>query len=211
MRERDADEVREYLEAENEYTAAVMRGTEELQEALYAEMLGRIREDDSSPPARDGDFWYYQRTEKDRAYPIYCRRRGGPDREEEVILDVNELAEGHEFFTLGDLEISPDHRRLAYSYDTAGREAFTLAVKDLESGDLLDDRAENLYYSLAWAADGRHLFYTTVDAAHRPYRVHRHALGGSGDLRVCRNEPDPDAGRAAASRGGRVLTHREAT
>ena len=190
LRDRDAPEVREHLEAENAYTEAMMRHTEELQEALYAEMLARIREDDSSPPARDGAYEYYLRTERGRAYPIYCRRRASPAGAEEILLDVNALAAGREFFRLGDLEVSPDHRLLAYSYDTEGGEDFTLVIRDLDAGELLADRIAPIYYSLAWGADGRTLYYTTADAAHRPCRVHRHRLGSRAGDEVVFEEPD---------------------
>ncbi|MCZ6726090.1 MAG: S9 family peptidase [Acidobacteria bacterium] len=177
LRNREAPEVLAYLEAENAYTEVVMAPTEGLQEALYEEMLGRILEDDSSPPARNGEYYYYTRTEEGQAYPIYCRKHGDLQAGEEILLDVNALAEGHEFFHLGDLAVSPDHRLVAYSFDTAGTENFELVVKDLASGMLLADLLEGVYYSLAWAVDSRTLFYTTTDAAHRPYRVHRHRLG----------------------------------
>lgn len=179
LRERDSPEVRDYLEAENHYAAAMMKPTAELQRELYAEMLGRIREDDSSPPARDGEFFYYSRTEEGRAYPVFCRKHGSLDAVEEILLDVNELASEHEFFRLGDLELSPDQSLLAYSYDTSGDEAYVLVIKDLATGELMPDRVERIYYSVAWAADNRTLFYTSIDAAHRPYRVHRHGLGDS--------------------------------
>ncbi len=177
LRDRESAEVMAYLEAENAYTSTVMEPTKELQEALYREMLGRIREDDSSPPSRDGDFHYYARTEEGKAYPIHCRKRGSLDSEEEILLDVNALAESHDYFELGNLAVSNTHRYLAYSFDTDGDEKFRLVIRDLDSGDLLADRIEDVYYSLAWAADDRTLFYTTLDAAHRPYRVHRHRLG----------------------------------
>ncbi len=190
LRDRDAEEVREYLEAENAYTEAETGAGGSARDALYAEMLGRIREDDSSPPSRHGDYEYYTRMETGRAYPIHCRRPWRSHGGEEVLLDVNALAESHDFFHVGDLEISPDHRLLAYTFDTAGSEAFTLAVKDLVTGELLSERIENVYYSMAWAADCRTLFYTTVDAAHRPYRVWRHELGAPGRDAVVFEEPD---------------------
>jgi oligopeptidase B len=177
LSDRDSPEVRAYLEAENAYASAQMAPTGELQESLYREMLGRIREDDSSPPSRDGDYDYYTRTEKGKAYPVHCRKRAEVGAVEEVLLDVNSLAADHDYFRVGDLEVSPDHRLLAYSYDTAGGEAYTLVVKDLAAGRLLADRVESVYYSLAWAADSKTLFYTTLDAAHRPFRLHRHLLG----------------------------------
>ena len=175
--DRGSSSVTAYLEEENEYTSAMMASTADLQEGLYAEMLARIQEDDSSAPSRDGEYLYYARTEEGRAYPIHCRKHGDLTADEEVLLDVNELAEEHDYFRVGDLEISPDHRLLAYSYDTSGDEKYVLVVKDLATGELLSDRVGDVYYSLAWAADNKTLFYTTPDAAHRPWRLHRHVLG----------------------------------
>jgi len=181
LREKESPEVRAYLEAENAYAAAVMAPTTELQRDLYGEMLARIREDDSSPPAKEGEFFYYSRMEEGRGYPVFCRKRGSVKGQEEILLDINELAAEHEYFRLGDLELSPDQGLLAYTFDTTGDEAYVLVVKDLAAGDLLPDRVERVYYSVAWATDNQTLFYTAIDSAHRPYRVHRHRLGNSAE------------------------------
>ena len=176
MRERENPEVTAYLEAENAYTAAMMRHTEPLQELLYQEMLARLKEDDTSAPVRHGDYSYYTRTEKGKAYPIYCRRRGA-GADEEIYFDQNAEAEGHEFYELGGMEISPDHRRLAILEDVDGYEDFTLRVKDLASGQWLSDRMEMLGFGLAWASDNATIFYLTTDAAKRSDQVWRHELG----------------------------------
>jgi len=178
MRDRHDPRVMRYLEEENAYTAAMTAHTEALQETLYTEMLARIKEDDSRPPERRGDWWYYSRTAQGKAYPIFCRRHGAVDAPEEIYYDQNEAAAGHEFHSLGALEVSPDHRYLAILEDVNGYEDFTLRVRDLTTGDWLPDRVEKLGFGLAWASDNRTLFYLTTDAAKRSDRVWRHALGG---------------------------------
>ena len=179
LRDRKNPDVIKYLQAENEYTAASMKHTEGLQEQLYREMLGRIKETDLSVPERDGGYLYYQRTEKGKQYPIYCRKKASPNAREEILLDANELATGLAYFDVGVLQVSPDHRLLAYSTDTSGSETYTLYVKDLVTGKLRDDRVPNVYYSVEWANDNRTIFYTTVDSAKRPHKLLRHALGTS--------------------------------
>ncbi|MEB3210208.1 MAG: oligopeptidase B, partial [Leptolyngbyaceae bacterium] len=131
LRDRDDPAVIDYLKAENAYTDAQMKHTEALQQQLYDEMLGRIQETDLSVPYLHGGYWYYGRTEEGKAYGIYCRKKGSLDAEEEILLDNNQLAEGHEFFSLGDYEVSPNHQLLAYSTDTNGSEKYTLFLKDL--------------------------------------------------------------------------------
>ena len=176
LRERDNPEVLAYLQAENDYCARSMAHTEPLQEALYAEMLGRIRQTDQTAPLPEGAYWYYERSEEGRAYPILCRRHA-PGAEEEILLDVNLLAEGQAFCHLGAWRISPDGRLLAYTLDLEGGESFVVHIKVLESGELLPERIANAYYGLEWAADSHHLFYTQLGAAHRPDSVWRHRLG----------------------------------
>ena len=177
LRQRGNPEVIEYLEAENAYTEAVMAHTKPLQEALYEEMLGRIKETDIDVPVRMGDHYYYSRTEEGKQYRIHCRKKGSLEAAEEIILDENELAKGKEYFRLGVFEVSPDHRLLAYSSDTDGSETYTLRVKNLPAGELLADEIPNTYYSVEWASDNRTLFYNVLDEAKRPYKLFRHVLG----------------------------------
>ncbi len=179
MRNRTDPEVIAHLTAENEYTAAVMRDAEALQEQLFQEMRQRIRETDMTAPVEDSGYWYYQRTVAGLDYPIYCRRAGSMDAPEEVLLDVNALAQGHAFCRIGAFAVSPDHSLLAYAVDVSGAEIFTVTVKDLHTGELLTDRIEGVYHGLEWSNDGAFLFYTTLDAAHRPDAVWRHRLGDS--------------------------------
>jgi oligopeptidase B len=180
LRDKDSPEVTAYLEAENAYTDAVMKDTEAFQDALYREMLARIKEDDSSVPYRRGAHVYYSRTETGKQYPIHCRRRDVPQSPEEILLDLNVLAEGRPFLSLGAFTVSDDGRFLAYSLDLTGFRDYTLHVKDLASGELLADRVEKVS-SVAWSADGAILFYVTEDAAKRPYRLWRHRLGATQD------------------------------
>jgi oligopeptidase B len=183
LRDRSDPDVIAYLEAENQYTEELMAPTKPLQETLYKEILGRIQETDLSVPVRRDDYFYYTRTEEGKAYAIYGRKLGSLDASEEILLDVNVLAEGQKYFRLGNFAVSPDHQLLAYSMDLEGDESYTICVKNLATGELLPDRIANTYYTLEWANDNRTFFYTTLDEARRPYRVFRHELGvGSDEL-----------------------------
>ena len=177
LRDRHDPEVIRYLEAENAWTDAAMAHTEGLREALYHEMLGRIQETDLTVPEEVDGWWYYARTEEGKQYPIHCRRRQSLEAPEDVVLDQNELAHGHRYFRLGAFRPSPDHRFLAYSTDTRGDERYTLVVKDLATGEVLADRIGDSTYGVEWSADGRQLFYVTLDQASRPWELHRHEMG----------------------------------
>lgn len=177
LRDRDNPDVISYLEEENTYTKAVMAHTEPLQRKLYEEMVHRIQETDQSVPERIGDYYYYTRTEAGHQYVIHCRRRESMDAPEEIILDENQLAGENEYFAVGAIRPSPDHRYLAYSVDTTGAEAFTLYVLDLEAKRLVGVPIPNTYYGVEWATDNRTIFYTTLDGARRPYKLYRHVLG----------------------------------
>jgi oligopeptidase B len=202
LRERDDPEVIDYLEAENAHTKAVMANTSALQETLYAEIVARIQETDLSVPVRKGPWSYYSRTVEGRQYAIHCRRPARPpgepdptdpgtspgDPAEEVLLDGNELAAGHDYFSLGGLAVSPDHRLMAFAVDTTGGERHLLRVRDLSTGTDLPDQVEDVYYGLAWANDGATLFYTRPDDAMRPYQLWRHAVGTAPEADVCVHE-----------------------
>jgi oligopeptidase B len=188
LRGKDKPEVLDYLKAENAYTAAVMRPTEALQQRLYDEMLGHIKQTDLSVPYRLGDYYYYTRTEAGKQYPIYARKRGSLEAAEEVLLDGNALATGKRFFAIGSFAVSNDGNRLAYTYDENGYRQYTLAVKDLRSGTTLADRAERVD-EVVWAADNATLFYVTEDAvSKRNDTLWRHRLGAP-PVQVYR-EPD---------------------
>ena len=172
----DAETV-SYLEAENAYTDAVMAPTEPLQDGLYQEMRGRIREDDSTVPEKDGDYFYYIRFEEGEQYPVYCRKTGSVDGPEEVLLNANELAREHDYLRVGVFETSPDHKLLAYSLDTEGSEQYTVYVMDLATRQHLGQAIPNTYYSLEWANDSAAFFYSVLDEHHRPVQVFRHRVG----------------------------------
>ncbi|MCK4330086.1 S9 family peptidase [candidate division WOR-3 bacterium] len=177
LKERDNLKVIEYLHAENNYTKAMMKHTEEFQEKLYKELLGRIKETDMSVPEKIDNYYYYIRTEEDEQYPIYCRKKEKLDSPEEILLNLNLLSVGYNYYNLGIYKISPNHQLLAYSIDTTGSELYTLYIKDLNTGELLEDIISNIGYSFAWANDNKTFFYTLVDKAKRPYKLYRHLLG----------------------------------
>ncbi len=190
LREKENPEVRANLEAENAYVDAVMKPTEPFQKKLYDEMLSRVKETDVEVPYREGDYFYYSRTEAGKQYPIRCRRKGSMDAAEEVVLDQNELAKGHAFFNVAALAVSPDGDLLAYSYDNTGFRQYQLAVKDLRTGRTLLDHAERVG-SVVWANDSNTIFYTQEDAtSKRQYRLYRHTVGSSGNDALVYEEKD---------------------
>ena len=200
LRDRDDPAVLAHLEAENAYTAATTAASADRRERLYAEIVARIQETDLSVPALRSGWWYYNRTVEGMQYPIHCRkpapaeRPGLDDRptaatsipgDEVVLLDQNALAEGHEFFSLGGFELSPDSRLLAYATDTTGGERHTLRFRDVVSGVDLTDTIPDTYYGLAWASDSATIFYTRPDEAMRPYQLWRHRVGTDPADDVC--------------------------
>jgi len=168
--------VRAYLEAENAYSEALLTDTAALQATLFAELRGRIKEQDLSVPVRNGPYLYYTRTEEGKQYPSVCRRLA-PDGPEQQLLDLNALAVGQSFCRLGRFKVSPDHRMVAYGLDTTGGLVYTIAIKNLATGAMLPVQIPNSAFSLEWGEDGQTLYYTTFDHAHRPYRLYRHTLG----------------------------------
>ncbi|HXG58364.1 MAG TPA: S9 family peptidase [Thermoanaerobaculia bacterium] len=188
IRDRKNPETIAYLEAENAYADAVMKPTAAWQKELYEELLSHIKETDVNVPFREGDWFYYSRTEKGKQYPIYARKKS-LESGEIVILDVNELAKGKKFMSVAAREVSDDGNLLAYSTDDTGYRQYTLQVKDLRTGELLADRAEKTG-SVVWAADNRTLFYTVENAAKRQWRVYRHVLGEKEDVLVFEEADD---------------------
>jgi len=171
----DAD-IRAYLEAENAYTAAEMAPTERLQTTLFEEMKGRIKEDDSSPPAPDGGFAYFIRYVTGGEHPLFCRKLlSGAG--EQVLIDGNALAEGHVYFRIGGVSHSPDHSLIAYASDTNGSEYYALRVLDIATGDQIGSDIPDTAGGAVWARDGKTLFYTRLDDNHRPREVFRHLVG----------------------------------
>ncbi len=177
MREKGAPRVTAYLEAENAYTVASMSGTENLQKILYDEILSHIKEDDVSLPYREGDWEYLTRTEKGKQYPRFCRRPVGRPEDEAVILDINFLAEGQPFMDVGTMSVSLDGKLLAYTTDNTGFRQYTLVVKNIETGEMLQDTAERVG-SIVWTPDSKTLFYCTEDEqTKRQDLVFRKTLG----------------------------------
>ncbi len=182
LRERDNPEVIEYLEAENAHVAASMAGTEAFQERLFGEMKGRLKEDDASVPYEiDGSF-YYDRYSEDAEYKLYCRKKGSLAADEEIILDVNALAEGFEHVRVNRVQPSPRQDVLSYAIDTVGRRFYTLNFRDLGSGENLPDVIENVTGNHAWANDNKTVFYTKQHPETlRWYRIYKHVLGSDPD------------------------------
>jgi len=178
LRERDNPEVIRYLEAENAYTNSVMAPTEALQERLFEEIKGRVRQNDQSVPYRQGGYFYYTRLVEGKNYPIYARKRGSLDAPEEIMLDGNALGEGKPFFQVMGWQVSSGEELLAFAVDTLGRRIAMLRVKNLRTGTLLPDVIPNVTGNIAWAEDNRTLFYTKQDSVTlRWYRIYRHVLG----------------------------------
>jgi oligopeptidase B len=186
---RTRPEVLAHLRAENAYTARMTSGNKRLEDRLFREIVSRIKETDLSVPERVDGFYYYSRTVKGKQYPIFCRKRGSLSAPEEVLLDENVLGRGRAYSHVGLRQVSPDGRLLAFTHDTTGSEWYTVRVKDLRTGRLLPDAIDSVSYGLEWAADNRTLFYTRDNAAHRPDRIFRRALGSQGETLVL-SEPD---------------------
>ena len=171
-------EVIGYLEAENAYKAAMTGHTRALEDRVYEEIIGRIKQDDSTVPYRLRGHWYYTRFETGQEYPVYARKAGTLDAPEQVMLDVNRMAQGHGFFQVGSHTIAPDNNLLAFTEDPVGRRQYTLRIKNLATGELLPDRIENVDPSVAWTADSRSILYLEKDPETLlARRVRRHVLG----------------------------------
>jgi len=193
LRDRKDPRTRAYLEAENHYAAATMRQTADLQQRLFDEMLARIVEDHSSVPAVDGPFAYFVRGVKGEPYPVWARKpvaAGGSLGAEQIVFDGNALGARHEYFAVGALAVSEDHRRVAIAYDTDGDEHHRVRVVEIGTGAVVDEFAEDAGAQLAWANDGATLFYTRLDAANRSWQLWRHRLGTADDVLVYQEDDD---------------------
>jgi oligopeptidase B len=175
---RSDPEVLAYLAAENAYKDAVQRHVEPLENRLFEEIVGRIKQDDSTVPARRNGWWYYSRYVTADEYPVFARRKGTLEAPEQVLLDANEQARGHDFYQAAQLEVSPDNRLLAWAEDTVGRRQFVVRFRNLETGEVYPDRLENVEPDLAWASDNRTLVYVEKHPQTLlGYRVRKHVLG----------------------------------
>ncbi len=177
LNERENPKVIDYLNAENAYMKAMMKHTESLQNELFTEIVGRIKQTDMTVPYLLNAYYYYVRYEEGKEYPIYCRKKGNLEADEEIMLNVNELAEGHSYFNVKGLSISPNNRYLAFGVDKLSRRIYTIHFKDLTTGEILKASIENTTGSAVWANDNETLFYTIQDNALRPYKIFKHHFG----------------------------------
>jgi oligopeptidase B len=176
--ERKQPDVIAYLNAENAYKEAMLAHTEALEKKLYEEIVGRIKQDDSTVPYRKNGYWYSSRYETGQQYPIYVRRKGTVDAPEEILANANELAKTHDFYSIGSIDVSPDNRLMAYAEDTVGRRQYVLKFRDLATGQLLPDVVENVEPGFAWANDNRTILYVEKDPRTLlSKRVKKHVLG----------------------------------
>lgn len=182
MKDRDHPEVINYLNAENEYCDMQMAHTKGFQKDLFEEMKARIKEDDSSVPYKYNGYWYITRFEKGKGYPIYSRKKDSLNNPEEVLFDCNKMAEGHSYFKLAGISVSPDNKLVSYGVDTTGRRNYTIHVKNIESGEVANDRVLHTTGSSSWANDNKTLFYTKKDEVTlRAYQIYKHKLGEKDD------------------------------
>ncbi|MCF8361488.1 MAG: S9 family peptidase [Prolixibacteraceae bacterium] len=189
--DKQTQKVYDYLKAENQYTETVMKPTEEFQDNLFNEITGRIKKNDESVPYFKNGYWYYTRYEEDKEYPIYCRKKETLESEEQILLDANNRAEGHNYYQAGGLSVSPDNKLLAFSEDTVSRRIYTIRFKNIESGEILPVVIDNTTGSGAWANDNKHFFYTSKDEVSLlSNKIWRHELGNNNDVMVY-EEKDP--------------------
>lgn len=195
LNQREDTEVIDYLEAENAYFEAQTKDQAELKETLFQEIKGRIKEDDQSVPYRKHGYIYQSKFEVGDQYPRYVRTKVGSETEE-LMLNVNEMAEPHDFYNVGGLSVSDDNRYLAFGEDTISRRIYTIKIKDLETGQFLPDVIPNTTGGSVWSADGDYLFYSVKDEALRPYKIMRHKLGSAPQDDVVVYEESDDTFRA---------------
>lgn len=181
----DSSAVIKYLEQENDYTAAMLKSTEPLQEKLFNEMKSRIKEKDESVPYLENGYYYYRRTEEGKQYYKFCRKKDGLDGKEEILLDVDEMAKGMAYYAVSGLAVSPDNKFLAYGVDTVSRREYVIHIKNLETGELLKDRISSTTGSAVWASDNKTVFYTKIHPVTLlSEKIRRHTLGTSSELDV---------------------------
>ncbi|GAA4440843.1 oligopeptidase B [Pontibacter saemangeumensis] len=177
MNQREDPEVIAYLNAENAYTQQRLAGTEELQQKLFKEIVGRIKQDDASVPFKDDGYWYYVRYEEGKEYPIYARKKGTLEAAEEVMVNANERADGLSYYAAAGMDVSPNNQLLAFGEDTVSRRKYTIRFKDLKTGRFLPDAIPNTTGSAVWGNDNKTVFYTMKDPALRSFKIFKHTLG----------------------------------
>lgn len=177
LNERENPEVIDYLKTENKYREKMMKHTEQLQNELFEEIVGRIKQDDISVPIKENGYYYYRHFEEGKEYPVYCRRKNNMDQPEQILLDGNKMAEGFAFFHIGSYCISPDNKLIAFSIDTVSRRQYHIFIKEIESGKMYAEDIENTSGEMVWANDNKTLFYCVKDDSLRPCKIMRHELG----------------------------------
>ena len=192
LKERENPEVIQYLEEENAYAEAVMKDTEDFQQLLFDEMKARYKKDDESLPYFFNEYWYIVRFEKGKEHPLFTRKFQSLDNEEELLLDVNVLAEGQKFFEVGSVAVSPNNKLMSYSSDNMGRRIYDINFKNLETGEILQDQIGNTTGKAVWANDNEHVFYIRKDDSLRAFQVFLHQLGtdSSQDVLIFHEDDD---------------------
>lgn len=176
LRDKENPETLAYIQAENDYFETYRESQKELEDQLFSEIKGRIKEDDQSAPYKKNQYWYYVRYEEGQEHPIYCRKKEDLKNREEVILNVNDLAQGKAYCQVGGISVSPDNRYLAFGLDELGRRIYQINFMDLQTGKLLDLKIENTTGSCTWSAEGEQLFFTRKDESLRPYQIIRRSF-----------------------------------
>ena len=185
LNERDNPEVIEYLEEENNYRDSYMKDYKSLENELFEEIKSRIKEDDSSVPYLENGYYYYTRYEKGKQYPIYCRKKDNLENAEEILIDANKMSEGHEYFRIGGIDISPDNKIMAYSVDTVSRRLYTVHFKNLETGIISSQSISNTNGGVSWANDNKTVFYNQKNVnTLRTEKVIRYVLGSGNNEEV---------------------------
>jgi len=191
LNDRENPEVIKYLEAENDYTSAMMKDTEKLQEKLYSEIVGRIKQTDESVPYFLNGYYYYTRYEEGKEYPVYCRKKGSMEAKEEIMLNVNEMSVGYEYYHVVGISVSPDNKMIAYGVDTVSRRFYTIYFKELETGKVLEKTIANTTGSASWANDNNTFFYSQKnETTLRPEKIFRHSLSSSDEPELMFEEKD---------------------
>lgn len=177
LKDRGNPEVITYLESENAYTKEYLKPSDKFREDLYSEIIGRIEQTDLSVPYRFNGYFYYTLYETEKEYPVYCRKKGSLTADEEILLNINEMAGSHEFYDIGDWSVSPDNKMIAFTSDTVSRRQYSVYIRNLETGQLVDDQLCNTSESIVWANDNKTIFYVVKDETLRPYKIFRHSIG----------------------------------
>ncbi|MBT3800795.1 MAG: S9 family peptidase [Bacteroidetes bacterium] len=177
MNDRENKDVIDYLNAENNYLEESLAHVKEFRTALFEEIKGRIKQTDMSVPYKSNGYYYYTRYEEGTEYPIHCRKKDNIENEEEILLNVNDMAKGYAYYQLGSYSISPDNKLMAYSFDTVSRRLYTIKIMNLETGEIFSEEIKNTSGGAVWANDNKTFFYTQKDESLRPNKIFRHQLG----------------------------------